>query len=124
MKHVNCEINRKPIQVKEGLSILEACRENHINIPTLCHLEGCEVKGACRICVVEVEGKKDTNPTCHSIYYSNQNGRTYSSCPDLSGEKQAEVSDSAFTQTFVQQCQEEAEDADIEGKMVGKVTLY
>jgi len=64
MKHVNCEINRKPIQVKEGLSILEACRENHINIPTLCHLEGCEVKGACRICVIEVEGKKNCIPSC------------------------------------------------------------
>lgn len=64
MKHVNCEINRKPIQVKEGLSILEACRENHINIPTLCHLEGCEVKGACRICVVEVEGRRNLAPAC------------------------------------------------------------
>ena len=64
MKLINCEINRKAIQVKEGTSILDACRNNHINIPTLCHLEGCEVKGACRICVVEVEGKKNCVPSC------------------------------------------------------------
>ena len=64
MKTIQCEINRKVIEVKEGTSILEACRENHINIPTLCHLEGCEVKGACRICVVEVEGRKNCVPSC------------------------------------------------------------
>lgn len=64
MKLIQCEINRRPIQVEEGLTILEVCRNNNINIPTLCHLEGCEAKGACRICVVEVEGRKNCIPSC------------------------------------------------------------
>lgn len=64
MKQISCEINRKHILVDEGTSILEVCRENNINIPTLCHLDGCEVKAACRICVVEIEGKKNCIPSC------------------------------------------------------------
>lgn len=64
MKLVQCEINRRSVQIKEDMTILEACRKHNINIPTLCHLEGCEVKGACRICVVEVEGKKNCVPAC------------------------------------------------------------
>jgi len=66
MKLIKCEINRRSIQVREDLTILEACRLNNVNIPTLCHLEGCPVKGACRICVVEVEGKKNCVPACVS----------------------------------------------------------
>jgi len=66
MKLIKCEINRREIQVREDLTILEACRLNNVNIPTLCHLEGCPVKGACRICVVEVEGKKNCVPACVS----------------------------------------------------------
>jgi bidirectional [NiFe] hydrogenase diaphorase subunit len=45
-------------------SVLEVARENGIQIPTLCHLDGiCDV-GACRLCVVEVQGSSKLLPSC------------------------------------------------------------
>lgn len=45
-------------------SVLEVARENGIEIPTLCHLDGlCDV-GACRLCVVEVKGSNKLLPAC------------------------------------------------------------
>ncbi len=45
-------------------SILDVARENGIEIPTLCHLDGvCDV-GACRLCVVEVKGSNKLLPSC------------------------------------------------------------
>eukprot|EP00090_Calanus_glacialis_P017583 TRINITY_DN27344_c0_g1_i1.p1 TRINITY_DN27344_c0_g1~~TRINITY_DN27344_c0_g1_i1.p1 ORF type:complete len:211 (+),score=65.13 TRINITY_DN27344_c0_g1_i1:72-635(+) len=61
----------------------------------------------------EAEKIKAKTQTSHSRYHNVKNVRKCFSCPNLPGEKQAEFSDSAFTQTFVQQCQEEAEDVGI-----------
>jgi len=47
-------IDDKPIEVEEGRSLLEACRENGIRIPTLCYHPALEPYGACRLCTVEV----------------------------------------------------------------------
>ena len=57
------------VSVPEGTMILEAARKVGINIPTLCHinLEGTCIKSSpasCRICVVEVEGRKNLAPAC------------------------------------------------------------
>lgn len=57
-------INGKQISAEEGSSILHAAREAGINIPTLCHLEGVEDVGACRLCLVEVEGSPKLFPAC------------------------------------------------------------
>ena len=57
-------INNKPLEVKEGLTILEAARENNILIPNLCYLEGVHQVGSCRICVVEVEGERNLMASC------------------------------------------------------------
>lgn len=53
-------IDDKPIEVEEGRSLLEACRENGIHIPTLCYHPALEPYGACRLCTVEVgvQGRK------------------------------------------------------------------
>lgn len=45
-------------------SILEVARENDIEIPTLCYLEGLSCVGACRICLVEVKGSEKLIPAC------------------------------------------------------------
>ncbi len=46
-------------------TVLEVARENGIAIPTLCHLDGlCDV-GACRLCVVEVQGKRQAAARLH-----------------------------------------------------------
>ncbi len=61
---VSIEINEKKFSVPLGTTILEACRQNHIHIPTLCHHEDLCVAGVCRICVVEVEGMRTLQASC------------------------------------------------------------
>ena len=61
---LNIEINGKQVKAKEGDTILEASKKAGIKIPTLCHIEGMEPTGACRMCVVEVEGYPNFIPSC------------------------------------------------------------
>ena len=58
------EVNDKYINVNEGDSLLTALRSNGIKIPTLCHMNRFSPTGACRLCVVEVEGKRDLITSC------------------------------------------------------------
>lgn len=53
---VNVKIDGKNFEVNEGSSILEVCRENKIEIPTLCEYKELHCIGACRLCMVEVAG--------------------------------------------------------------------
>ncbi|HSP48223.1 MAG TPA: NADH-dependent [FeFe] hydrogenase, group A6 [Clostridiaceae bacterium] len=69
MDMVNITINNKEIQVPKGHTILQAAREVNINIPTLCHLDLHNIKmvnksASCRVCVVEVEGRRNLAPSC------------------------------------------------------------
>ncbi|MFC2139842.1 NADH-dependent [FeFe] hydrogenase, group A6 [Bacteroidota bacterium] len=61
---ISVELNEKKVSVPFGTTILEACRQNQIHIPTLCHHEDLCVAGVCRICVVEVEGMKTLQAAC------------------------------------------------------------
>lgn len=49
-------VDDKQLNVTPGKTILEACRENDIEILTMCHLKGLMDVGSCRLCLVEVEG--------------------------------------------------------------------
>lgn len=60
----NITINNKPYTVEDGLTILEAAKQNGISIPSLCYLKDIHQFGSCRICVVEVEGAKTLAPSC------------------------------------------------------------
>ena len=51
---INCVIDGKKISVEDGATILEAARQNGIEIPTLCYLKEINEIGSCRICMVEV----------------------------------------------------------------------
>ena len=57
-------INNKKIKVREGQTIFEACKENGIEIPTLCFHPDLKVKAYCRICVVQIEGRKGLYAAC------------------------------------------------------------
>ena len=57
-------INGNNVPFRPGQTILEAAEEAGIWIPTLCHLKGSVPTGACRICVVEVEGARSLLPAC------------------------------------------------------------
>ena len=52
------------VEVPEGTTLLDACRQAGANIPTLCYLEGVQAIGACRVCLVEVEGAKTLVASC------------------------------------------------------------
>ena len=61
---VSIEINEKKISVPLGTTILEACRQNQVHIPTLCNHDDLCVAGVCRVCVVEVEGMRTLQAAC------------------------------------------------------------
>lgn len=58
------KINNIDIEVKDGITILEACRQLKIDIPTLCHDDRLKPDGSCRLCVVEVEGARSLMTSC------------------------------------------------------------
>jgi len=61
---INLQINNIKLEVPEGTTILDAARQIGVNIPTLCHLEGKKPQGACRVCLVEVEGARTLVASC------------------------------------------------------------
>ena len=63
---VTLTINGSQVSSRQGMTILEVARENGIDIPTLCYLEDLPPMGACRLCVVEVEGSRTLVASCHT----------------------------------------------------------
>src|SRR3982751_5424723 len=63
-RSVNITIDGQAVSVQEGTTILGACREIDVEIPTLCFLETLHPVNACRICVVELEGARVLVPAC------------------------------------------------------------
>ncbi|MBL7125330.1 MAG: (2Fe-2S)-binding protein [Dehalococcoidales bacterium] len=66
MGEITVTINGSQLSGSEGMTILEAAQENGIDIPTLCHRPELTPIGACRICVVEVEGSRTLVGSCHT----------------------------------------------------------
>ena len=64
MSTVNVKINNISYQFPKGLTILQACNQINIEIPTLCYLKEINEIGACRICVVEVKGARNLVASC------------------------------------------------------------
>ncbi|MDD2978654.1 MAG: [FeFe] hydrogenase, group A [Hespellia sp.] len=63
---VNLTIDNKALSVPEGTTIMEAARQAGIPIPKLCYLKGINEIGACRVCVVEIEGKERLVTSCNN----------------------------------------------------------
>ncbi|OOC45452.1 NADH-dependent [FeFe] hydrogenase, group A6 [Thermosipho sp. 1223] len=57
-------LNGKEFEVPDGITVLEAAEKLGIQIPTLCHHPELEPIGACRICIVEIEGARTLQPAC------------------------------------------------------------
>lgn len=64
---VTLTIDKKQVTVPENATILEAARSANINIPTLCYLKDINEIGACRLCVVEVDGMERLVPACDNV---------------------------------------------------------
>ena len=63
---VNATVNGTPIALPEGSKVIEAVFASDNYVPTLCGLEGISDIGACRVCVVEVEGIERLVPACNT----------------------------------------------------------
>ena len=66
---ISVTINNNTIQVEPGSTILDAARKAGAHIPTLCHLDLHDIKlvnkvATCRVCMVEVEGRRNLAPAC------------------------------------------------------------
>ena len=55
-KTLTITIDGKPVQVREGATLLDAIRSQGVDTPTLCYIETLTPVNVCRVCVVEVEG--------------------------------------------------------------------
>ena len=69
MSLINIKINGKDVQVEAGKTILQAAKQIGIEIPTLCYMNLHDLNiehnpGGCRICVVEVAGRRNLAPAC------------------------------------------------------------
>lgn len=66
MAEVTVTIDGTQVSGREGMTILELAQENGIEIPTLCYIPELPPAGACRLCVVEVEGSRTLVGSCHT----------------------------------------------------------
>jgi NADH dehydrogenase/NADH:ubiquinone oxidoreductase subunit G len=64
MAKVNITIDGCQMQVEDNLTVLEAAKQAGIEIPTLCYLNDLNKIGACRICLVEVQGARGLQASC------------------------------------------------------------
>ena len=64
MSQVSLTIDGIEVQAAHGTSVLEAAKKAGIKIPTLCYLEEINEIGACRICLVEVQGARTLQASC------------------------------------------------------------
>ncbi len=66
MAEVTVTLNGNEVSGRQGMTILELAQENDIDIPTLCYIADLPPTGACRVCVVEVEGSRTLVASCHT----------------------------------------------------------
>lgn len=72
MELIKLTIDNKPVEVKRGTTVYKAAKKLDIDIPVLCYMELKDMNienkpGGCRICVVEIEGRKNLAPSCSTM---------------------------------------------------------
>jgi NADH-quinone oxidoreductase subunit G/NADP-reducing hydrogenase subunit HndD len=75
---ITIEVNGRSIAAEKGETLLSALRRAAIRVPTLCHIDGLTATGACRMCVVEVEGQRGLVPSCAFPVADGMKVRTHS----------------------------------------------
>ncbi|ERJ11091.1 NADH-dependent [FeFe] hydrogenase, group A6 [Haloplasma contractile] len=78
MNKVNVKINGMSFDVPQDYTVLDACREASIDVPTLCFFKDMNETGACRMCVVEVEGARTLLASCVTPVRDGMNIKTSS----------------------------------------------
>ncbi|HEX6458037.1 MAG TPA: 2Fe-2S iron-sulfur cluster-binding protein [Thermoleophilaceae bacterium] len=67
VRMVELEVDGQPVTVREGATILDACKKAGIHTPTLCYGETLRPANVCRVCVVELEGARVLAPACSRL---------------------------------------------------------
>lgn len=78
MGKVHVKIDGIQVYVPDDYTILEAAKEINIHIPTLCFLKDVSEIGCCRMCLVEIKGRKSLEPACVFPVYDGMEVRTHS----------------------------------------------
>ena len=83
MDTINLIIDNKPVVVKKGTTILEAASGIGVHVPTLCYMKLDDLNienkpGGCRICVVEVKGRRNLAPACCTDVHEGMEVNTHS----------------------------------------------
>ena len=61
---ITLEVNERTVEAQPGEMLLPVLRRAGVDVPTLCNIDGLFPTGACRMCVVEVEGQRGLVPSC------------------------------------------------------------
>jgi len=61
---IRLEVNGRTMEAVKGETILDALHRNGVQVPTICSMKDLSPSGACRMCVVEVEGRENLVPAC------------------------------------------------------------
>ncbi|MEW6419866.1 MAG: 2Fe-2S iron-sulfur cluster-binding protein, partial [Nitrospirota bacterium] len=64
---IELTIDGKKVKAEEGSTILQAALKNNIYIPNFCYDRRISIYGGCRICIVEIEGRNDLEPSCATL---------------------------------------------------------
>ncbi|MDR1067181.1 MAG: [FeFe] hydrogenase, group A [Clostridiales bacterium] len=69
---ITVTLNNAVVEVEEGSTILDAARKSEVHIPTLCYLNLHDIGmvnqvGTCRVCVVEIDGRRNLAPACSTV---------------------------------------------------------
>ena len=67
MEWLTLTIDGREVSVLKGTTVLDACRMNDIPIPTMCHDPELTSAGACRLCIVQIEGMRNLPPSCVTL---------------------------------------------------------
>ncbi|MBU2464978.1 MAG: (2Fe-2S)-binding protein, partial [Bacteroidetes bacterium] len=76
--NLTIEVNNNIITANQGDTILDALSQNGMTVPTLCHMKGLFPTGACRMCVVEVEGRRNLVTACSEPVLDGMKIKTHS----------------------------------------------
>jgi len=75
---ITIHVNNRPVEAQPGETVLDALKRAGVTVPTLCHMPGLSPTGACRLCVVEVEGMNGLVPSCAFPVSDGMKVRTHS----------------------------------------------
>ena len=89
MEMVHLKINGIPVEVPKGSTILEAAKATNVEIPSLCYLKDINCIGACRVCVVEVKGRRGLVASC--VYPAEEGMEVLTNTPQVRASRKTTI---------------------------------